>query len=195
MERNLEVKVFEVQRASDNVTVFRGTLGPGSLHADTGDSVQISRSPTKCQLISRRARSWQELDVFDPARRVLAHLLSGNAGVLWTKLWHGSRSGARVSGVYTCRLPFEGRVSFLLGEARRARQYRRMARCRRLWPLVRELRHYDGHAAVDLGDLRVEGEEHQAEYSGGRKRDTGVNTGEYGDSSCSDARLWAAAEL
>jgi len=33
---------FEVKRASDNVTVFQGKLGPASLDADTGDSVQIA---------------------------------------------------------------------------------------------------------------------------------------------------------
>src|SRR5271157_2859995 len=33
---------FEVKRASDNVTVFKGTLGPASLDADSGDSVQIA---------------------------------------------------------------------------------------------------------------------------------------------------------
>jgi len=35
-------KTFEVKRASDNVTIFQGTLGPASLDADTGDSVQIA---------------------------------------------------------------------------------------------------------------------------------------------------------
>jgi endoglucanase len=35
-------KTFEVKRASDNVMVFMGTLGPASLDADTGDSVQIA---------------------------------------------------------------------------------------------------------------------------------------------------------
>src|SRR5271157_3863874 len=33
---------FEVKRASANVTVFKGTLGPASLDADSGDSVQIA---------------------------------------------------------------------------------------------------------------------------------------------------------
>jgi endoglucanase len=33
-------KTFEVKRARDHVTVFKGTLGPASLDADTGDSVQ-----------------------------------------------------------------------------------------------------------------------------------------------------------
>jgi endoglucanase len=33
---------FEVKRASDNVAVLKGTLGPASLDADTGDSVQIA---------------------------------------------------------------------------------------------------------------------------------------------------------
>jgi len=35
-------KTFEVKRASDNVPVFKGTLGPASLDADTGDSAQIA---------------------------------------------------------------------------------------------------------------------------------------------------------
>jgi hypothetical protein len=35
-----------------------------------------------------------------------------------------------------------------------------------LLPVRSELRNYDGDAAVDVGDLRVEREEHQAEYSG-----------------------------
>ena len=35
-------ETFEVKRASDHVTVFKGTLGPASLDADTGDSVQIA---------------------------------------------------------------------------------------------------------------------------------------------------------
>jgi endoglucanase len=35
-------KTFEVKRASDHVTVFKGTLGPASFDADTGDSVQIT---------------------------------------------------------------------------------------------------------------------------------------------------------
>ncbi|MGB7844440.1 MAG: glycoside hydrolase family 9 protein [Candidatus Acidiferrum sp.] len=35
-------KTFAVKRASDNVTVFQGTLGPASSDADTGDSVQIA---------------------------------------------------------------------------------------------------------------------------------------------------------
>jgi endoglucanase len=35
-------KTFEVKRASDNAAVFSGTLGPASLDADTGDSVQIA---------------------------------------------------------------------------------------------------------------------------------------------------------
>ncbi|MGO9865289.1 MAG: glycoside hydrolase family 9 protein [Terriglobales bacterium] len=33
---------FEVKRASDNLTAFKGTLGPATLDADTGDSVQIA---------------------------------------------------------------------------------------------------------------------------------------------------------
>jgi len=35
-------KSFEVKRASDNATVFKGELGPASPDADTGDSVQIA---------------------------------------------------------------------------------------------------------------------------------------------------------
>jgi endoglucanase len=35
-------KTFEVKRASDNATVFKGELGPPSRDADTGDSVQIA---------------------------------------------------------------------------------------------------------------------------------------------------------
>jgi len=35
-------KTFEVKRASDNLAVFNGKLGPASLDADTGDSVQIA---------------------------------------------------------------------------------------------------------------------------------------------------------
>lgn len=35
-------KTFEVKRASDNATVFKGKLGPASLDADTGDSVQMA---------------------------------------------------------------------------------------------------------------------------------------------------------
>jgi endoglucanase len=35
-------KAFEVKRASDNVTVFKGSLGPASLDADTGDSAQTA---------------------------------------------------------------------------------------------------------------------------------------------------------
>jgi endoglucanase len=35
-------KTFEVKRASDNVAVFSGTLGPASADADSGDSVQIA---------------------------------------------------------------------------------------------------------------------------------------------------------
>jgi endoglucanase len=37
-----ETQAFEVKRASDNVTVFKGTLGPANLDADTGDSVQLA---------------------------------------------------------------------------------------------------------------------------------------------------------
>jgi endoglucanase len=35
-------KTFEVKRATDHATVFKGTLGPAALDADTGDSVQIA---------------------------------------------------------------------------------------------------------------------------------------------------------
>ena len=35
-------KTFEVKRASDNGTVFKGTLGAAHLDADTGDSVQLA---------------------------------------------------------------------------------------------------------------------------------------------------------
>jgi endoglucanase len=35
-------KTFEVRRASDNVAVFSGALGPASADADTGDPVQIA---------------------------------------------------------------------------------------------------------------------------------------------------------
>jgi endoglucanase len=35
-------KTFAVKRASDNAAVFKGELGPASLDADTGDSVQIA---------------------------------------------------------------------------------------------------------------------------------------------------------
>ena len=35
-------KTFEVKRASDNVTVFKGTLGRAILDADSGDSVQLA---------------------------------------------------------------------------------------------------------------------------------------------------------
>ena len=35
-------KTFEVKRTSDKTTVFKGELGPASLDADTGDSVQVA---------------------------------------------------------------------------------------------------------------------------------------------------------
>ncbi len=35
-------KTFDVKRASDNATVFKGTLGAPTLDADTGDSVQLA---------------------------------------------------------------------------------------------------------------------------------------------------------
>ena len=37
-----QAKTFEVKRASDNVVVFKGTLGAASQDKDTGDSVQIA---------------------------------------------------------------------------------------------------------------------------------------------------------
>jgi hypothetical protein len=61
-------KTFEVKRASDNVAVFSGPLGPASADADSGDSVQIADF-TKLQrsrnLLSGRAGSGTELDVCD----------------------------------------------------------------------------------------------------------------------------------
>ncbi len=41
-DKTSEAKTFEVKRASDNVTVFKGALGPVNLDADTGDSVQLA---------------------------------------------------------------------------------------------------------------------------------------------------------
>ena len=35
-------KVFEVKRATDNIAIFKGVLGPARMDADTGDSVQIA---------------------------------------------------------------------------------------------------------------------------------------------------------
>lgn len=38
----MPAKTFEVKRASDQVTVFEGTLGPATLDQDTGDSVEVA---------------------------------------------------------------------------------------------------------------------------------------------------------
>jgi endoglucanase len=38
----MAAKTFEVKRASDNVTVFHGRLGPATPDTDTGDSVQVA---------------------------------------------------------------------------------------------------------------------------------------------------------
>src|ERR1700690_761883 len=57
-------KTFEVKRASDNATVFKGALGPATLDPDTGDSVQIAdfsklREPGTYYLdVPEVGRSW-----------------------------------------------------------------------------------------------------------------------------------------
>ncbi|MGC0777215.1 MAG: glycoside hydrolase family 9 protein, partial [Candidatus Acidiferrum sp.] len=84
---------FEVKRASDNVTVYKGTLGPPSLDADSGDSVQIADF-TKLHLpgtyyldVPGVGRSW----VFSIQRDVFSHTY-----YLAMRAFYGQRCGTAV---------------------------------------------------------------------------------------------------
>jgi len=84
---------FEVKRASDNVTVYKGTLGPASLDADSGDSVQIADF-TKLHLpgtyyldVPGVGRSW----VFSIQRDVFLHTY-----YLAMRAFYGQRCGTAV---------------------------------------------------------------------------------------------------
>lgn len=84
---------FEVKRASDNVTVFKGTLGPPRLDADSGDSVQIAdftdlRQPGAYYLdVPGVGRSW----VFSIRRDVFSHTY-----YLAMRAFYGLRCGTAV---------------------------------------------------------------------------------------------------
>ena len=84
---------FEVKRASDNVTVFKGTLGPASLDTDSGDSVQIAdftklRQPGTFYLdVPGVGRSW----TFSIRRDVFLHTY-----YLAMRAFYGQRCGTAV---------------------------------------------------------------------------------------------------
>jgi endoglucanase len=84
---------FEVKRASDNVTVYKGTLGPPSLDADSGDSVQIAdftklHQPGTYYLdVPGVGRSW----VFSIQRDVFSHTY-----YLAMRAFYGQRCGTAV---------------------------------------------------------------------------------------------------
>jgi len=84
---------FEVKRASDNVTVFKGTLGPASLDADSGDSVQIAdftklrQAGTYYLDVPGVGRSW----TFSIQRDVFSHTY-----YLAMRAFYGQRCGTAV---------------------------------------------------------------------------------------------------
>lgn len=86
-------KTFEVKRATDNVTVFKGTLGPASLDADTGDSVQIAdftklrEAGTYYLDVPEVGRSW----TFSIRRDVFLHTY-----YLAMRAFYGQRCGTAV---------------------------------------------------------------------------------------------------
>ncbi len=86
-------KTFEVKRASDNVTVLKGTLGPSSLDADTGDSVQLAdftklRIPGSYYLdVPGVGRSW----TFS-----IGHGVFSRAYYLAMRAFYGQRCGTSV---------------------------------------------------------------------------------------------------
>ena len=86
-------KTFQVKRASDNVTVLKGTLGPSILDPDSGDSVQIADF-TKLQVpgtyyldVPGVGRSW----TFSIRRDVFLHTY-----YLAMRAFYGQRCGTAV---------------------------------------------------------------------------------------------------
>src|ERR1035438_8556346 len=83
-----------------------------------------------------------------------ARVLPRHAVLLRAALRDRRRPRVRVSRLQARPLSPGRRLSCFLGQDRPAHIGQRMARCRRLRPLRRQLRHLHRHAAVDLGDLR-----------------------------------------
>lgn len=86
-------KTFEVKRASDNVTVFKGALGAASKDADTGDSVQsadftkLQEAGTYYLNVPGVGRSW----TFSIGRDTYLHTY-----YLATRAFYGQRCGTAV---------------------------------------------------------------------------------------------------
>ncbi len=86
-------KTFAVKRASDNASVFKGTLSPATLDADTGDSVQLAdfsnlRLPGTYYLdVPGVGRSW----TFSIGRDVFSHTY-----YLAMRAFYGQRCGTAV---------------------------------------------------------------------------------------------------
>lgn len=86
-------KTFEVKRASDDATVFKGELGPANTDADTGDSVQVAdfsklREPGTYYLdVPEVGRSW----TFSIRRDVFSRTY-----YLAMRAFYGQRCGATV---------------------------------------------------------------------------------------------------
>ena len=84
---------FEVKRASDNATVFKGELGPANVDADTGDSVQIAdfsklrETGTYYLGVPRVGRSW----TFSIRPDVFTHIY-----YLAMRAFYGQRCGTAV---------------------------------------------------------------------------------------------------
>src|SRR5215469_1018340 len=142
---------FEVKRASDHRTMFKGVLGPPRSDADTGDSVQLADFSRLDQVgayyvdVPGVGRSWTfsiRPDVYSRtcylAMRAFYGQRCGTAG----RPWRG------VSRICARSMSSEGRVPPLVGAARRSETDWRLARCGGLRTLRRELGDHDGHSSV-----------------------------------------------
>ena len=112
-------KTFEVKRATDNVAVFSGTLGPASLDTDTGDSVQIAdftklrETGTYYLDVAGVGRSW----TFAIKQDAFSHTY-----YLAMRAFYGQRCGTAVDlGAEFPRTAGAGRIEPHAGRHRRGR--------------------------------------------------------------------------
>jgi hypothetical protein len=147
-------KTFALKRSSDDRIVFKGELESAQPDPDTGDQIQAAdfsryRKPGTYYIdVPGVGRSWNFTLAIDPYLRTFYLAMRG---------FYGQRCGTSVD----LGPEFAG-FSHPACHLRRARQCRRLARCRRLRPLCGQLRHLDRDAVMGVGDLRTQAPQHTA---------------------------------
>ena len=150
-------KEFFVRRAGNDSVAFHGKLTEPVSDPDSGDLIQEMdftklEKPGQYYLeVPGVGRSWNfgiGADVFS------------RAFYLSMRSYYGQRCGIAVDlgpefpGYKHAACHLEGAYHASSGKTGPHISAKGLARCRRLWPLRRQLRHHHRHAAVDLGDLR-----------------------------------------